>query len=365
MTRINTKRFRHNFRKFILMSPRDLIHFVTIGIISVVSLFSPLHAQTQSAMNAQARIDFQRADADLNKTYQLVLAKLPTVESKQKLREAQRAWVISRDAEAAREAKEAEGGSMAPSIRYETMTRLTRERINELKNMLDHGTESGPKLAASSVTKSPSSTPEAASEQAQPVSEPEQTLSSSSDFVSDDKKWEYKCAEYGLDECAPEIVKAGTTEVAVDLDEEQEVHGPEARQAEVIWAPDSKRFAFNYSPLHAHHTVFQSVAFYQLRGDKWVALPSPPAEESKGVQLAQLGHLPKDFNPRRCAPDRDVLKVRKWTDANTVILYAPCYGRTSNELEAGFLFTLKFDAAGKWKIVDTHRMSKNELEEEQ
>jgi uncharacterized protein YecT (DUF1311 family) len=365
VTRINTKRFDTTFRKFTLMSRRDLIHFVTIGIISVVSLFSALHAQTQSAMNEQARRDFQRADADLNKAYQSVLAKLPTVESKQKLREAQRAWVVSRDAEAAREAKEAEGGSMAPSIRYETMTRLTRERINELKNMLDHRTESEPKSVASSVTPSPVSTPESSSEHAQSVSEPEQTPSPSSGSVSPDTKWEYKCAEYGLDQCAPEIVQSGTTEVVLDLDEEQEVHGPEARQAEVIWAPDSKRFAFNYSPLHAHHTVFQSVAFYQLRGDKWVALRSPAAEESKGVQLTQLGHSPKDFNPRRCAPDRDVLKVRKWTDANTAILYAPCYGRTSNELEAGFLFALKFDTAGKWKVVDTHRMSKKELEAEQ
>ena len=50
-----------------------------------------IHAQTQASMNAEARVDFQRADADLNKTYQSVLAKLPTVESKQKLREAQRA----------------------------------------------------------------------------------------------------------------------------------------------------------------------------------------------------------------------------------------------------------------------------------
>jgi hypothetical protein len=32
---------------------------------------------------------------------------------------------------------------------------------------------------------------------------------------------------------------------------------------------------------------------------------------------------------------------------------------------AGFLFTLKFDAEGKWKIVKMHRMSKKELEEEE
>jgi uncharacterized protein YecT (DUF1311 family) len=43
-------------------------------------------------MNARARADFERADADLNKTYQAVLAKLRDAESKQKLKETQRAW---------------------------------------------------------------------------------------------------------------------------------------------------------------------------------------------------------------------------------------------------------------------------------
>ena len=188
-----------------------------------------------------------------------------------------------------------------------------------------------------------------------------------SDWISPDKQWEYKCADYGLGQCAPEIVKAGTSEVVVDLDQDLTVSGKDAKETEVIWAPDSKRFACNYSPLHAHHTVFQSVAFYQLRGDKWVALHSPADEASERVQLAQLGkgHLPKDFNPRRCAPDRDVLKVRNWTDANTAILYAPCYGRTSGELEAGFLFTLEFDTAGNWKIIKTHQVPKKELEEQQ
>jgi len=34
-------------------------------------------------------------------------------------------------------------------------------------------------------------------------------------------------------------------------------------------------------------------------------------------------------------------------------------------LEAGFLFTLKFDDARNWKIIKAHQMSKKELEEEQ
>jgi hypothetical protein len=183
--------------------------------------------------------------------------------------------------------------------------------------------------------------------------------------VSPDKKWEYKCDEYGLGQCAPEIVKAGTTEVVLDL--ENDVNGPDAKAAEVVWAPDSKRFAFNYSPPHAHHTRFESVAFYELRGDKWEEMRSPADDVSGGTQLVQSlkEHLPKKFDPRDCTPNRDVLKVRKWTDANTAILYAPCYGRMSGQLEAAFLFTLKFDAKDNWKIVKTHRMSEKELEEEQ
>jgi hypothetical protein len=31
-------------------------------------------------------------------------------------------------------------------------------------------------------------------------------------------------------------------------------------------------------------------------------------------------------------------------------------------VEAAFLFTVKFDAAGKWKIVKTHEMSAKEVE---
>jgi uncharacterized protein YecT (DUF1311 family) len=331
--------------------------------INVVLLpLAPLHAQTQTEQNAVARKDFERADADLNKTYQALLVKLQDAESKEKLRETERAWVASRDAKAEASAKEAADGSMAPTLRYQAMTDLTRERIKELKAMLDHGVDSEAKAAAGSAATAAAPMPESANEQA--VSETERTSSSSSRSVSPDKQWEYKCEEYGLGQCAPEIVRAGTSEVVLDLDED--VYRPEAGQAVVVWAPDSKRFAFNYSPPHAHHTSYETVAFYQLRGDKWEALHSPADDATQRLQLAQFGegHLPKDFTSRRCSADRDTLKLRTWSDANTAIIYAPCYGRTSGELEACFLFTLKFDAAGKWKIVNAHRMSKEELKAE-
>jgi hypothetical protein len=183
---------------------------------------------------------------------------------------------------------------------------------------------------------------------------PTPTASSSPSSLSPDGKWEYKGGE---------IVKAGATQVVLDLDQELEVYGPES---EILWSPDSKRFGFNYSPLHAHHTTYKKVAFYQLRGEKWVALhqPSDALQPSQLLQPPLKDHLPKGFNPRHCVPEWDELKLRTWSDANTAILYAPCYDHSS-DLKTAFLFTLKFDDAGNWKIIKTHQMSKNELADEQ
>ena len=115
--------------------------FVTIRVIGVVTavLFSLLvpvaqvHAQTQAAMNAEARADFKRADAELNKTYEAVLKKLPDDESKQKLKQSQRAWLAFRDAEAAFAADQFRGGSAAPVLRWTSMTETTEQRIKQLK----------------------------------------------------------------------------------------------------------------------------------------------------------------------------------------------------------------------------------------
>jgi len=105
----------------------------------ILSLFiSVMHvqAQTQATMNAQARADFERADAELNKTYETLLTKLPDAEGKEKLKESQRGWLAFRDAEAAFAADQARGGSMAPTIRYEVMAELTQQRIKQLKARL-------------------------------------------------------------------------------------------------------------------------------------------------------------------------------------------------------------------------------------
>jgi len=136
---------------------------------------------------------------------------------------------------------------------------------------------------------------------------------------------------------------------------------PDTNIEEVVWAPDSKRFALNYT-ISNPRTDYETVAFYQLRGDKWVALHSPVDEQSKHSQLAQLA---KKYSPRNAYQTGDSsavfdrLEARNWTDANTVTLYA--YSERDGG-ETAALFTLKFDKAGNWKIVKMHRMSEKEIE---
>src|SRR5437773_46618 len=177
-----------------------------------------------------------------------------------------------------------------------------------------------------------------------------------SDRVSPDKQWEYHSAA--------RIVKAGTSQAVLDLSKS------EPENAKIVWAPDSKRFAFNYGQT-CKHCTYDTIAFYQLRDDKWVALRSLVDERSERGQLAQLAkdHLPKSAHERRIwrsQPTHDLLKVREWIDANTAILYAYSQwfvGGDQGDLEANFLFTLKFDAKGNWKIVKTHQMSDQEIAE--
>ena len=336
-------------------------HLHVALLVSLLVPIAQMRAQTQAAMNAQARVEFERADAELNTTYQSVLAKLPTAENKQKLKEAQRAWVASRDAGVARATKDAEGGSMAPTIRYETMTELTRKRISELKAMIDKGS------ASASRAESSQSQHDEASSFAQAESSPQ----ASTDSISPVKKWEYKPATH---DGGPQIVKAGTDEAAGDLSDDCDI-GSCGESANVQWAPDSKRFAFDWGQGRAHQS-----SFYQLRNDHWEPVkPAPDEEASERAQRdieAQLKR--KGLSTEKLEKKGLYLryiwseeKLDRWIDANTALLYTGLRkviakredpGEMSDEFGADFLFTIKFDAAGNWKIVKTHSMSQKEVD---
>ncbi len=168
-----------------------------------------------------------------------------------------------------------------------------------------------------------------------------------SEHTSPDKKWEY----VGGDE--QKLVKSGTNEMALDLSDH--VLGG------VIWAPDSKRFALNWGRGRSHNTEL-----YQLRGNKWKTLKSPDDDVHEILNKAIAAQVKKSGLPKktdlRFIGER--FEVTHWVDSNTAILYAWLEEVVRETLDpdftVNFLFTLKFDDAGKWKIVKTQRVSDEE-----
>jgi hypothetical protein len=185
---------------------------------------------------------------------------------------------------------------------------------------------------------------------------PDGTLSTFAgpDRTSPDKKWEF------VGENKPKIVEAGTNKVALDLSDQPA--GNDFRSATVIWAPDSKRFAFNYG-----QPLKQATSLYQLSGDVWKALGSPDDKISeilqediaaqlnrKGLSEMELSRQKKSLRSAWWTP-----KVTHWQDSNTANLYASlrqvvALGENpemSDGFTAKFVFTIKFDDTGNWKIV--------------
>lgn len=202
--------------------------------------------------------------------------------------------------------------------------------------------------------------------------EPESSKPADLSSVSPDKKWEYQ-----PDESAPKIVKADTNEVALDLSDQPAGNG--FSFARVIWAPDSKRLAFNYGQGRTHAT-----SLYQLRNEKWVALNSPSEDndiEKRANDIVADQLKAQGLSEKKLSKQGKYLRliwwtvnVDRWVDSNTAIAYASLQQVVARrdapgEMDDGYgtdlLFTLRFDGAGKWKIVKTHRMSDKEVKEHQ
>ena len=127
---------------------------------SLVISAARVHAQSQAEMNAGARADFLKADAELNQIYEALLKKLPNTVAKEKLKQTQRAWIAFRDAEAAFEADEAGRGTMAAALLYGTKTELTEQRTKQLKSRLEERASPDEKdSVATSPTPVPTSSP--------------------------------------------------------------------------------------------------------------------------------------------------------------------------------------------------------------
>ena len=91
---------------------------------------------TQFEANQCAHKQFLAADAELNKAYSKLMAKLDDAEERAKLKDAELAWIKYRDANCEYEAFFYRGGTIRPAILSHCLARLTNERAAQLKQQL-------------------------------------------------------------------------------------------------------------------------------------------------------------------------------------------------------------------------------------
>ena len=100
----------------------------------------PLFAknQNQQELNQAAFREFQKSDDALNQIYSKLFSALNRFPERQaKLKAAQRAWILFRDADSAYFASEMEGGSAYPLLDYGARKRLTIARTKDLEERLN------------------------------------------------------------------------------------------------------------------------------------------------------------------------------------------------------------------------------------
>jgi len=91
--------------------------------------------QTQVELNLCADRKFKAADAELNRVYNQLAAKLEAG-GRAKLKAAEASWLKYRDDNCAYEEELYEGGSMQPLIYSSCLERMTKSRTTELRGQL-------------------------------------------------------------------------------------------------------------------------------------------------------------------------------------------------------------------------------------
>jgi hypothetical protein len=187
---------------------------------------------------------------------------------------------------------------------------------------------------------------------------PAPTASPNPSSLSPDKKWEFSGGD------TAKLVKAGTNEVALTFSEGCDL-GALGENSAPLWAPDSKRLAFYSCGAGKVHLTL----LYQLRDDQWVALKTPGQDDQIDEHAAHLIEAKAKKKGLRKGTFLHLqwsqVEPRQWLDPDTLVLYISMQEvvrRNDGEFvdfgyEASLLFTLKFDDAGRWKIVKTHEMT--------
>jgi uncharacterized protein YecT (DUF1311 family) len=104
------------------------------------------NAMAQSDLNICAEQDWQEADADLNRTYQEVMATMKAIDAdlppalqgaETALRTAQRAWISYRDAHCSASGFRFRGGSAETLLIYGCLRQTTIDRTEELLELTE------------------------------------------------------------------------------------------------------------------------------------------------------------------------------------------------------------------------------------
>jgi hypothetical protein len=126
------------------------------------------------------------------------------------------------------------------------------------------------------------------------------------------------------------------------------------------------RFAFNYRAGGRYVTT----ALYELRSGRWKLLRSPEEEASQTLERAKAAQIREAKLPANIYQRRiwDTFRVIEWPDARTALLYAysitavPVSEKDTSDIEAYYLFTLKFDGNRHWRISNAKKLSAEERE---
>lgn len=187
----------------------------------------------------------------------------------------------------------------------------------------------------------------------------EQTLGYPS--VSPNKQWEYRVSAEGV-----ALMKAGSAEPVIDLDEE--IGGLAIESGKVVWAPDSRRFAFNTRKGGKYY----GSELYELKGTTWEKLPQLETNAEPVEKLIERTLAKERKRLRAGKRTEDYVmtywRVARWLDSDTFEAYASETRRVraKNDDEepeyfgCSVVFRGKCDNRAGWKVTTSRVLSNAE-----
>ena len=183
-------------------------------------------------------------------------------------------------------------------------------------------------------------------------------------FQSPDKMLEYRANGE-----TAEIIRSETGESVLKLEEASTSLALET--GKLLWAPDSRRFAFNYRAGGRYYAC----SVYELAGTKWIALPD---FEEKATAVKEMISRAEERDRKRLGVRKSAYRrrimdewtVRRWIDQDTLEVLAVSQGsvvvnKETEDVEyigGAVLFTLKCNNRGGWKITRLRELSDADLE---